>query len=301
MSSSRSSRSSKSMANCFGLNVSAVKKAEKPIKTPKSEVEASATNFGLNLAAVPRMIPPREQSYVRMNQSPSTSTFAQQCQFKPTTFNPVFNPSFDVSNQGHSTTASEASSPEHHQEQKLTEKDEEDWELRLNPQSKRPYTILTNEVREELLHLVLLEKSSIKAASKMLGLNYSTAKTILHVYKREGRITKKRKLCDQVVRYGNRYARDQEVSRIPELSQNLKTGTRDTSNFLKNLKPVQKYDPLKKRMTAPKKAARSFRRNKQQQQPTAEESTNGIPKITNLNIIESMLEKRLECENLIVK
>jgi len=66
---------------------------------------------------------------------------------------------------------------------------------------KRSYTILTNDIRESLLRMVQKEKMSIKEASKLLKLNYSTAKTILHIYRKEGRIRKKRKVYPNVIYY----------------------------------------------------------------------------------------------------
>eukprot|EP00357_Protocruzia_adherens_P018830 CAMPEP_0114996538 /NCGR_PEP_ID=MMETSP0216-20121206/14375_1 /TAXON_ID=223996 /ORGANISM="Protocruzia adherens, Strain Boccale" /LENGTH=217 /DNA_ID=CAMNT_0002360771 /DNA_START=160 /DNA_END=813 /DNA_ORIENTATION=+ len=51
---------------------------------------------------------------------------------------------------------------------------------------------LPNCLREELFRLVKIEKLTIKKASTILGINYSTAKTIIHIYHKEGRIKKKR-------------------------------------------------------------------------------------------------------------
>lgn len=64
---------------------------------------------------------------------------------------------------------------------------------RKYPETRRKtYTLLTDDAREQLIKLVKEDGLTIKAAATSLGLNYSTAKTIFHVYRKEGRIKKKR-------------------------------------------------------------------------------------------------------------
>lgn len=53
------------------------------------------------------------------------------------------------------------------------------------------YKKVTNEKRLKLLSLVREESVSLKVAAKMLEINYSTAKTILRVFRLENRILKK--------------------------------------------------------------------------------------------------------------
>ncbi len=51
-----------------------------------------------------------------------------------------------------------------------------------------PYIQVSNHKRRLLLYYVKDERMSIKAASDLLLVNYSTAKTILQLYRKTGRI-----------------------------------------------------------------------------------------------------------------
>ena len=64
----------------------------------------------------------------------------------------------------------------------------------LKPKQKRSkrskYDSIGNVKRRRLLEMVTEEGVQIKIAAERLGLNYSTAKTILQLYRRSGRIEK---------------------------------------------------------------------------------------------------------------
>jgi len=55
---------------------------------------------------------------------------------------------------------------------------------------RRPYSQVDSDVRRKLLHLVDSKGYIIKDAAMTLNINYSTAKTILQLYKKTGRIDK---------------------------------------------------------------------------------------------------------------
>lgn len=52
------------------------------------------------------------------------------------------------------------------------------------------YNKIPNEVRDRLVEMVVVERSSIKDAAAVLKLKYSTAKTIYKIYKKENRTFK---------------------------------------------------------------------------------------------------------------
>jgi len=56
---------------------------------------------------------------------------------------------------------------------------------------KKKYKIITNKMREELIDAIENQNEKIKDAAKRLHMNYSSAKSILQVYKKEGRLNKK--------------------------------------------------------------------------------------------------------------
>mmetsp|Transcript_18334 Transcript_18334/g.15976 ORF Transcript_18334/g.15976 Transcript_18334/m.15976 type:complete len:183 (+) Transcript_18334:142-690(+) len=53
------------------------------------------------------------------------------------------------------------------------------------------YAKVNDELRMKLLNAVQHDGETLKGAAKKFGINYSTAKSILHTYRKEGRITKK--------------------------------------------------------------------------------------------------------------
>lgn len=63
--------------------------------------------------------------------------------------------------------------------------------LRILNQKDNIYSKVDNEKRIRLLHLVKEKGKSLKEASQILDINYSTAKTILRIYRIEKRILKK--------------------------------------------------------------------------------------------------------------
>eukprot|EP00357_Protocruzia_adherens_P014042 CAMPEP_0114997342 /NCGR_PEP_ID=MMETSP0216-20121206/14844_1 /TAXON_ID=223996 /ORGANISM="Protocruzia adherens, Strain Boccale" /LENGTH=231 /DNA_ID=CAMNT_0002361709 /DNA_START=327 /DNA_END=1022 /DNA_ORIENTATION=+ len=56
---------------------------------------------------------------------------------------------------------------------------------------RKKYSVTDNKTREDLIKMVETDNISIKRAAEKLGINYSTAKSILGMYKKEGRIQKK--------------------------------------------------------------------------------------------------------------
>lgn len=60
---------------------------------------------------------------------------------------------------------------------------------KLNHRSKRSkYDKVESDIRRKLLYMVKDLKVSIKDAAQYLGINYSTSKTILQLFRRTGRI-----------------------------------------------------------------------------------------------------------------
>lgn len=57
------------------------------------------------------------------------------------------------------------------------------------PQS---YRAVDDKARRQLLELITIRKESIKTAAAKLGINYSTAKSVLNTFRNQGRIDKKR-------------------------------------------------------------------------------------------------------------
>jgi hypothetical protein len=53
------------------------------------------------------------------------------------------------------------------------------------------YQKIDDDIRLQLLEAVQKKRETLKSASKRLGINYSSAKSILHTYRKEGRILKK--------------------------------------------------------------------------------------------------------------
>jgi len=66
--------------------------------------------------------------------------------------------------------------------------------IRMNSRlQQRPekYTLVSNQLRYDLIQSVVYGKIKIKNAAKQLNINYSTAKSIVQKFKREGRVIKK--------------------------------------------------------------------------------------------------------------
>lgn len=57
--------------------------------------------------------------------------------------------------------------------------------------SKKKYKKINNSTRRKLIELIINKNVQLKEASKLLCINYSTAKTILRIYRLEKRIEKK--------------------------------------------------------------------------------------------------------------
>jgi len=55
---------------------------------------------------------------------------------------------------------------------------------------KRKYSQVDQEMRKELLRIIESEQLSIKLASEKLGINYSTAKNIVRIFRKEKRMNK---------------------------------------------------------------------------------------------------------------
>ena len=52
------------------------------------------------------------------------------------------------------------------------------------------YNKIPNSIRDRLVEMVVIDKTSIKEAATVLKLKYSTAKTIYKIYKKENRTFK---------------------------------------------------------------------------------------------------------------
>lgn len=61
--------------------------------------------------------------------------------------------------------------------------------VKERPQS---YKAVDDNARRRLLELITVRKESIKTAASKLGINYSTAKSVLNTFRNQGRIDKKR-------------------------------------------------------------------------------------------------------------
>jgi hypothetical protein len=82
--------------------------------------------------------------------------------------------------------------------------EEEDTSDGISTQSKKiakrrcAYQKIDDDIRLQLLEAVKTKRETLKSASKRLGINYSSAKSILHTYRKEGRILKK-SLLERVI------------------------------------------------------------------------------------------------------
>lgn len=92
------------------------------------------------------------------------------------------------------------------------------------------YSKVENKKRLQLLQMVKEDKKSLKEASKLLDINYSTAKTILRVYRIENRILKKTAFCSSpTIGCGNE-SKEEKVQHLNEST----TESSFTSPFPKN-------------------------------------------------------------------
>lgn len=90
---------------------------------------------------------------------------------------------------------------------------------------KSSYTKINNETRLKLLEMVYVQNQHLKEAARVLGVNYSTAKTILRVFRVEKRIEKKnaeeeRNLKALLVKFNHSPSKDNSTSHS-ELSMNV--------------------------------------------------------------------------------
>jgi hypothetical protein len=63
--------------------------------------------------------------------------------------------------------------------------------LPRKPRVKSKYNKVSNEARQKLVEMVYLQDYLLKDAAKILKINYSTAKTILRIFRKEKRLNKK--------------------------------------------------------------------------------------------------------------
>ncbi len=63
--------------------------------------------------------------------------------------------------------------------------------LPRKPRVKSNYNKVSNEARQQLVEMVYLQNYLLKDAAKILKINYSTAKTILRIFRTEKRLKKK--------------------------------------------------------------------------------------------------------------
>lgn len=101
------------------------------------------------------------------------------------------------------------------------------------------YNLTTNQQRKDLIKLVLEENIRLKEASKQLGLNYSTAKTILRVFKKEKR-TNKKTLKKNKIFVIKKIHRRQVIQRQRQREFGLKLGSRRSLNR-NDLHSVRKF------------------------------------------------------------
>ena len=78
------------------------------------------------------------------------------------------------------------------------------------------YNQITNEKRSKIIKLVLEENKLLKEAASLLKINYSTAKTIMRIYRKENRILRKSDKLQKIfviTKERNKY--QQEIKVIP--------------------------------------------------------------------------------------
>lgn len=93
--------------------------------------------------------------------------------------------------------------------------------VRLKTRKRAKYKPVDNFLREKLINLVQNEKLQLKQASDILNLNYSTAKTIVRVWKRENRVAKKKKKKNFITAK-SKYPSDIELAKDSSTQQNKK-------------------------------------------------------------------------------
>jgi hypothetical protein len=87
------------------------------------------------------------------------------------------------------------------------------------------YNIISNSTRQHLIQMIFINNIQLKEAAKILGINYSTAKTILRVFRKEKRLMKKNKKGEIVIEKDNSSIIDkdtfiqyQEIIQTPQTS-----------------------------------------------------------------------------------
>lgn len=99
------------------------------------------------------------------------------------------------------------------------------------------YRKINDDVRKKLIDLVLLKNYYLKDAASLLDINFSTAKTILRVFRIEKRIRKKNdkksdlkaKICDKKTKIGN-YCKNTKIAK--EINLQLLNHTTKPENSL---------------------------------------------------------------------
>jgi len=68
---------------------------------------------------------------------------------------------------------------------------------------KRKYKLINDEMREKLISLIINDGFSIIVAAEKAGINYENAKAIYRVYREDGRLTKKKKYNNHMLKLKN--------------------------------------------------------------------------------------------------
>eukprot|EP01016_Furgasonia_blochmanni_P032217 TRINITY_DN3325_c0_g1_i1.p1 TRINITY_DN3325_c0_g1~~TRINITY_DN3325_c0_g1_i1.p1 ORF type:complete len:190 (+),score=1.01 TRINITY_DN3325_c0_g1_i1:64-633(+) len=94
------------------------------------------------------------------------------------------------------------------------------------------YSLVNNECRQKLIHIVQQRAMSMRQASIALGINYSTAKTIIGSFRKEGKISKSQKSKSEVPVVKRKRGRPKKSEKCPEPQQEEKLA--EYSNFSEN-------------------------------------------------------------------
>jgi hypothetical protein len=101
------------------------------------------------------------------------------------------------------------------------------------------YQKIDDDIRLQLLEAVQKKRETLKSASKRLGINYSSAKSILHTYRKEGRILKK-SLLERVIPSSHSKNTQMELSPMAAKPQVMPKSHSSHSSSFKRINLAQK-------------------------------------------------------------
>jgi hypothetical protein len=101
------------------------------------------------------------------------------------------------------------------------------------------YQKIDDDIRLQLLEAVQKKRETLKSASKRLGINYSSAKSILHTYRKEGRILKK-SLLERAIPQSQSKISQMDISPMAAQPQVMPKSQSSHSPSLRRLNFVQK-------------------------------------------------------------